>query len=249
VSSVWLLRGGKPPDRPVEPASQPRDRTNSVRGRSVPEAGGRTGSVLSRLLDILLAAAALILSAPLMALIAAVVRATSPGPVLFRQTRVGYLERPFQMLKFRTMYVHSDDTVHRQYVTGMLRAEDPRQHGAAAVFKLENDARVTPIGGFLRRTSLDELPQLVNVLRRDMSLVGPRPAMPWEVALYKPHHRERFQVKPGITGLWQVRGRSKLPWTQALELDVEYVRRRSLALDIWILLMTLPAVLRTGETR
>jgi lipopolysaccharide/colanic/teichoic acid biosynthesis glycosyltransferase len=184
-----------------------------------------------------------------MALIAAVVRTTSPGPALFRQTRVGYLERPFQMLKFRTMYVHCDDSVHRQYVTQMLRAKDPRQHGAPAVFKLEHDARITAVGGFLRRTSLDELPQLINVLRGDMSLVGPRPAMPWEVALYKPHHRERFQVKPGITGLWQVRGRSRLPWTQALELDVEYVRRRSLGLDIWILLLTLPAVLRAGETR
>jgi lipopolysaccharide/colanic/teichoic acid biosynthesis glycosyltransferase len=191
----------------------------------------------------------LILAAPLMVAIAALVRATSSGPILFRQTRLGHLERPFQMLKFRTMHADSDHGVHREYVTRMLSGEDPRQHGATALFKLEHDARIIPIGRFLRRTSLDELPQLFNVLRGDMALVGPRPVMPWEVELYKPHHRERFQVKPGITGLWQVRGRSRLSWSQALELDVEYVRRQSIALDLWILVMTLPAVLRAGESR
>ncbi len=207
------------------------------------------GNAARRLGDLVLAATALILAAPLMVAIAALVRATSPGPILFRQTRLGHLERPFQMLKFRTMYADSDHGVHREYVTRMLSGQDPRQHGATALFKLEHDARIIPIGRFLRRTSLDELPQLFNVLRGDMALVGPRPVMPWEVELYKPHHRERFQVKPGITGLWQVRGRSRLSWLQALELDVEYVRRQSIALDLWILVMTLPAVLRAGESR
>lgn len=207
------------------------------------------GNAGRRLRDLVLAATALILAAPLMAAIAALVRATSPGPILFRQTRLGQLERPFQMLKFRTMYADCDHAVHREYVTRMLSGEDPRQHGATALFKLEHDARIIPIGRFLRRTSLDELPQLLNVLRGDMALVGPRPVLPWEVELYQPHHRERFQVKPGITGLWQVRGRSRLSWSQALELDVEYVRRQSIALDLWILVMTLPAVLRAGESR
>jgi lipopolysaccharide/colanic/teichoic acid biosynthesis glycosyltransferase len=207
------------------------------------------GNAGRRLRDLVLAAIALVLAAPLMLAIAALVRATSPGPVLFRQTRLGQLERPFQMLKFRTMYADCDHAVHREYVTRMLRGEDPRQHAATALFKLEHDPRITPIGRFLRRTSLDELPQLFNVLRGDMALVGPRPVLPWEVALYKPHHRERFRVKPGITGLWQVRGRSRLSWSQALELDVEYVRRQSIALDLWILVMTLPAVLRAGEAR
>jgi lipopolysaccharide/colanic/teichoic acid biosynthesis glycosyltransferase len=216
---------------------------------AVPGPAGPTSGALRRLLDILLASAALLLAVPLMALIAVLVRATSPGPILFRQTRLGYLECPFQMLKFRSMDAHCDDRPHREYVTRMLSDEDPRQDRQTAVFKLDNDPRITPVGGFLRRTSLDELPQLFNVLRGDMSLVGPRPAMPWEVALYEPHHRLRFQVKPGITGLWQVRGRSRLSWPQALDLDVVYVRRRSIALDLWILVMTLPAVLRAGEAR
>jgi lipopolysaccharide/colanic/teichoic acid biosynthesis glycosyltransferase len=131
----------------------------------------------------------------------------------------------------------------------MFGGEDLFQGGATTLFKLEHDPRVTRVGSFLRRTSLDELPQLLNVLRGDMSLVGPRPAMPWEVELYLPHHRERFQVEPGMTGLWQVRGRSRLSGPRGLELDVEYVRRRTFALDLWILVMTLPAVLRAGDTR
>jgi lipopolysaccharide/colanic/teichoic acid biosynthesis glycosyltransferase len=210
---------------------------------------GRAPSELSRLVDLVVASAALLLAVPLMVVIAILVRASSPGPVLFRQTRLGYGERPFQMLKFRTMYAHCDDRTHREFVLRMLGGEDPRQDRRTAVFKLDHDPRITPAGGFLRRSSLDELPQLVNVLRGEMSLVGPRPAMPWEVEQYQPHHRQRFRVKPGITGLWQVRGRSRLSWPQALDLDVEYVRRRSVALDLWILLMTLPAVLRRGEAR
>jgi lipopolysaccharide/colanic/teichoic acid biosynthesis glycosyltransferase len=206
-------------------------------------------SVARRLRDLLLAAIALLLAAPLMLVVAALVHLTSPGPVLFRQTRLGHLERPFQMLKFRTMYVHCDEAVHREYVTRMFGGEDLFQGGATTLFKLEHDPRITRVGSFLRRTSLDELPQLLNVLRGDMSLVGPRPAMPWEVALYLPHHRERFQVAPGMTGLWQVRGRGRVPGPRALELDIEYVRRRTFALDLWILVMTLPAVLRAGDTR
>lgn len=192
--------------------------------------------------------ALLLLFGPLMLLIAVLVRVTSPGPALFRQVRIGYRQRRFVVLKFRSMYVDCDDAVHRDFVSRMLTGEDPRQAGTE-LYKLRGDRRVTPLGRVLRATSLDELPQLLNVLRGEMALVGPRPCLAWEVELYQPHHYERFAVRPGITGLWQVSGRSRLSMTEALDLDVEYVRRRGIALDMWILLKTLPAVLPLGATR
>jgi lipopolysaccharide/colanic/teichoic acid biosynthesis glycosyltransferase len=199
-------------------------------------------------MDVVGALALLALLGLPMLLIAASVRLTSRGPALFRQTRVGYRQRPFVMLKFRTMYIDCPDGVHRDYVRRMLTGEDPRQAGTV-LYKLTGDRRITALGRFLRVTSLDELPQLINVLRGDMALVGPRPVLAWEVELYQPHHYERFEAVPGITGLWQVSGRSRLTMTEALELDVEYVRRRSLALDLWILVHTLPAVLPSGAAR
>lgn len=216
--------------------------------RVPPGGAGRGGTrgradALTRLIDVTVAASSLIVLAPFMLVIAGVVRATSPGPALFRQTRVGHRKQPFVILKFRTMQVDCDETVHRSYVCRELSGEDPREPDGSGLFKLERDHRVTPVGRILRSSSLDELPQLINVLRGEMSLVGPRPALDWELELYQPHHHERFQVKPGITGLWQVSGRSRLPMTEALDLDVEYVRRRSLGLDLWILVRTVPAVL------
>jgi lipopolysaccharide/colanic/teichoic acid biosynthesis glycosyltransferase len=201
-----------------------------------------------RALDIVIAALAMVVLAPLLLVLVALIGTTSRGPVLFRQLRVGHLGRPFVMYKFRTMYTGCDDRIHREYVSSMLSGRDPRQPQSDGLFKLERDPRVTPIGGLLRRTSLDELPQLLNVLRGEMSLVGPRPALAWEARLYAPHHRRRFEVRPGITGLWQVRGRSKLSMLQALELDVDYVARRSLRLYLYILAVTVPVVLR-GEAR
>jgi len=201
-----------------------------------------------RVLDLGIAVLALIALSPLMLLIALLIPITSRGPILFRQMRVGHLGQPFVMLKFRSMFADCDDRLHRQFVTRLLTAEDATP-GLDGVFKMENDPRVTKLGRFLRRTSLDELPQLFNVLRGHMSLVGPRPSLPWEVELYKEHHRLRFQVKPGMTGLWQVRGRSSLSMEQALDLDVAYVLRRTLRLDLWILLMTLPVVLRGDGAR
>jgi len=206
------------------------------------------GSRPSRLTDTLAASTLLVVLGPLMLLIAALVRTTSRGPALFRQIRIGYRERPFVMLKFRSMYVDCPDEIHRDFVSRMLTGDDPRAAGQG-LYKLDADRRITPLGRFLRTTSLDELPQLLNVLRGEMALVGPRPALPWEVELYQPHHRERFTVVPGITGLWQVSGRNRLTMTEALDLDVEYVRRRSLALDLWILAKTLPAVLPLGAAR
>jgi lipopolysaccharide/colanic/teichoic acid biosynthesis glycosyltransferase len=176
------------------------------------------------------------------------VRLSSRGPAVFRQERLGHRGRPFTLLKFRTMYTDADDAVHRAYVTQLLTKEAPVTGGSSGLFKLEADPRITPVGRWLRRASLDELPQLVNVLRGEMSLVGPRPALAWEAELYHESDHRRFDVLPGITGLWQVSGRSRLSMREALALDVEYVRRRSLWLDVMILARTIPTVLRSEAT-
>jgi lipopolysaccharide/colanic/teichoic acid biosynthesis glycosyltransferase len=204
---------------------------------------------VTRLIDMTVAAILLIILAPLMLLIAVLIRVTSRGPALFKQTRVGYLEQPFVMLKFRSMTAGCSDDIHREFVSRLLRGEDPRRSRSDGLYKLQADHRVTPLGRLLRATSLDELPQLINVLRGDMALVGPRPALAWEVALFQPHHHARFTVKPGITGLWQVSGRCKLTMTEALELDMQYIQRRNLTLDLWILMKTFPAVFSLGATR
>jgi lipopolysaccharide/colanic/teichoic acid biosynthesis glycosyltransferase len=199
-----------------------------------------------RALDLALATLALVVSAPVMLIAAGLVRLSSPGPVLFRQVRIGRGERPFTMLKLRTMYVDSDERASREFNTCELLGEaKPDSDG---VFKLENDPRIVPVGRFLRRYSIDELPQLLNVLRGEMSLVGPRPSLPWEVELYSPEQRRRHECLPGLTGLWQVSGRNRLSMPQMLSLDLEYVERRSLRLDLWILWRTLPAVLAGGTS-
>jgi lipopolysaccharide/colanic/teichoic acid biosynthesis glycosyltransferase len=207
----------------------------------------RLDEALKRVLDLTLASLLLIVLAPVMAVIAILIRCTSPGPALFRQIRIGYRLSPFVMLKFRTMQVGNDDTIHRTYVTAMLTGEATPADFQRGVYKLTQDPRVTPVGRFLRTSSLDELPQLFNVLRGNMSLVGPRPALPWEAELFEPRYRARFMAKPGITGLWQVSGRSMLTMRQALQLDVDYVERRTLGVDLVTLLRTIPAVLRGRE--
>jgi lipopolysaccharide/colanic/teichoic acid biosynthesis glycosyltransferase len=186
---------------------------------------------------------------PLLAAVAVLVRLTTPGPALFRQTRIGRDHRPFVMYKFRSMYAGSADDVHRQYVRKLLTQDQPPTGGQRGLYKLEDDPRITPLGRLLRRTSLDELPQLLNVIRGDMSLVGPRPALPWEAEMMDQANSGRFLVRPGITGLWQVSGRSSLTMRQALELDVEYACRQSLALDLEILLKTVPVVLSARGAR
>lgn len=198
-----------------------------------------------RTVDIAVSLLALILLAPLLVFLIMLVRSTSKGPTLFRQDRLGLDKRTFTLLKLRTMYANNDDRIHREYVAGLLTSERPAADGAG-LFKLERDPRITVVGGWLRKTSLDELPQFFNVLKGDMSLVGPRPVLAWEAELFSLAHQERFRVKPGITGLWQVSGRSRLPLQVALDLDNEYVQRRSLSLDLKILLLTLPALLRGG---
>jgi lipopolysaccharide/colanic/teichoic acid biosynthesis glycosyltransferase len=198
--------------------------------------------VVRRCLDIVLGGLALIvLSLPMLA-IALLVRAASPGPALFRQTRLGQHGRPFRMLKFRTMTDGCDDEAHRAFVTRLLRDEDPRSDPRGP-YKLATDPRITRFGRLLRRTSLDELPQLINVLRGEMSLVGPRPMLPWEADLLGPGDRERFAVPAGMTGLWQVSGRSALTMAQALELDARYARTAGFLLDVGILARTVWTVL------
>lgn len=203
---------------------------------------GTTYLAAKRATDVVLATLLLVMLLPVIALTALAVKLSSPGPVLFRQVRVGRGRSTFVMLKFRTMNEGVDDVVHREYVAGLLAGE-VTDGGGPGLYKLAKDSRVTTVGALLRRSSLDELPQLLNVLRGEMSLVGPRPALPWELDLYRPEHAVRFAVKPGITGLWQVSGRSQLPMLEALELDATYVARRSLWLDLAILLKTIPTVL------
>jgi lipopolysaccharide/colanic/teichoic acid biosynthesis glycosyltransferase len=197
------------------------------------------------LFDLAVALLCLVIMCPLLAAVALLVRLTTPGPALFRQTRIGRDHRPFVLYKFRSMYAGSADDVHRQYVRKLLTQDQPPAGGQRGLYKLEEDPRITPLGRVLRKTSIDELPQLLNVIRGDMSLVGPRPALPWEAEMMAVTHGERFGVRPGMTGLWQVSGRSSLTMRQALELDVEYARRQSFALDLLILLKTAPTVLFT----
>jgi lipopolysaccharide/colanic/teichoic acid biosynthesis glycosyltransferase len=197
-----------------------------------------------RAFDFIIAVTCLLVLLPLLVLAGLAVRLTTPGPMLFRQRRLGLHGRPFTLYKFRTMYHGCTDEPHRRYVRDLLTA-DTVKAGTNGLYKLDADSRVTKVGGLLRRTSIDELPQLLNVIRGDMSLVGPRPALPWEAEMFSGGHRERFLVPPGITGLWQVSGRNRLTMKQALDLDVEYVRRHSFALDLAILLKTVPTVLFT----
>jgi lipopolysaccharide/colanic/teichoic acid biosynthesis glycosyltransferase len=202
-----------------------------------------------RVLDITVASACLILVSPLLAIVAVMLRLTTPGPALFRQTRLGRGQRPFELYKLRTMHAGCPDGAHREYVRQLLTLDRPPAGGRRGLYKLEDDARITRIGRLLRRTSIDELPQLFNVIRGDMSLVGPRPALPWEAELIGPAHSQRFLVTPGLTGLWQVSGRNSLTMRQGLDLDVEYVQRQTFILDLAILLRTVPVVLSTGGAR
>ncbi len=187
--------------------------------------------------------------APLLLVVAALIGLTDRGPALFRQTRIGLGGRPFVMYKFRTMRTGASDEIHRAYVRRLLTEDEPPPGGTSGLYKLDRDPRITRVGAVLRRTSIDELPQLFNVLRGQMSLVGPRPALPWEAELFTDWHRARLLVPPGVTGLWQISGRNRLTMRQGLDLDIEYLKRQSFALDLLILLKTIPAVLTANGAR
>jgi lipopolysaccharide/colanic/teichoic acid biosynthesis glycosyltransferase len=211
--------------------------------------GSRANLAAKRSFDLVAACVLLALVSPLLAIVAVIVLVTSPGSPLFRQTRLGQDRRPFVLYKFRTMYDRSPNDVHREYVSRLLTDDQPPTGGRQGLFKLENDPRVTPIGRLLRRTSIDELPQLLNVIRGEMSLVGPRPVLPWEGELIGSAYSDRFLVKPGITGLWQISGRNKLAMRQGFALDVDYVSNQSFWFDLVILLKTVPVVLSTRGAR
>jgi lipopolysaccharide/colanic/teichoic acid biosynthesis glycosyltransferase len=208
----------------------------------------RLSLAVKRVFDLALAVPAVIVSTPILIIAAALVRLTSPGPALFRQIRIGLHERPFTMFKLRTMHADSDDRAHREFnVRELLGIAGPGT--SDGIYKIEDDPRITRVGRFLRRFSIDELPQLFNVLRGDMSLVGPRPSLPWEVALYTPEQRRRHEIRPGITGLWQVSGRNRLSMPEMLALDVAYAEQHTLLLDISILLRTPCSVLFDDTAR
>ena len=203
---------------------------------------------VKRMMDVTGSALIFVLCLPLLAVITLAIKVSSRGPVLFKQQRVGQYGRRFTFLKFRSMYLDNDSSIHRQYIEQLIagNAERISLNGSGeGVYKLANDKRITPLGKFLRRTSLDELPQLVNVFWGDMSLVGPRPPIPYELAAYATWHRRRvLQVKPGITGLWQVTGRSRVTFDDMVRLDLRYATSWSLWLDFKILMRTPSAVIK-----
>jgi lipopolysaccharide/colanic/teichoic acid biosynthesis glycosyltransferase len=210
----------------------------------------RSVLVVKRAMDILGSLLMLCLCGPAFATIAMAIKATSSGPILFRQRRVGQYGRHFTFLKFRSMTVDNDHSAHKDFVTKFIAREaDKQQSGdkGAGIYKLASDPRVTRVGRFLRRTSLDELPQFLNVLKGEMSLVGPRPPIPYELAVYETWHRRRLlEVKPGITGLWQVTGRSRVSFDDMVRLDLRYATSWSPSLDFTILMRTPRAVIK-GE--
>jgi exopolysaccharide biosynthesis polyprenyl glycosylphosphotransferase len=209
--------------------------------------GKKISRLLKRAIDIIGSVLALLLFSPALLIIAVAVKLTSKGPVLFRQQRMGQYGRRFTFLKFRSMKCVNDPSAHQDYVKRFIAGEigsgtaGPEEK---AIFKITDDPRVTRLGRFLRKSSLDELPQFINVLRGEMSLVGPRPSIPYELQWYKPWHRRRvLDAKPGITGLWQVHGRSKTTFDEMVRLDLRYAGTWSPWLDIKILLQTPRAVL------
>lgn len=190
---------------------------------------------IKRCLDVALAGLALVVLAPLLAMVAAAIYLSDRGPVVFSQTRIGKNGRPFKFYKFRSMVVNAEELKAKlmQY----------NQHTDNRTFKLKRDPRITRVGAFIRRTSIDELPQLLNILTGDMSIVGPRPAVPQEVEKYTSHDRRRLAVRPGLTCIWQVSGRSEIPFPGQVKMDIDYIKNRSILLDLTLIAKTIPAVL------
>lgn len=205
---------------------------------------------IKRVIDIVGSTFALIIFSPILLMVAAMIKLTSKGPVFFRQQRIGQHGKQFTFLKFRSMKVDNDSRVHEEYVRKLIAGQaerKPSNGNGKGVYKLTGDDRITRVGAFLRRTSLDEMPQFLNVLKGDMSLVGPRPAIPYEVVAYQTWHRRRvLEVKPGITGLWQVNGRSRVTFDEMVRLDLRYAKAWSPWMDIKILLLT-PRAVVLGE--
>lgn len=231
-----VQKNSDPPDLTIYPDLPRRD------------AYRRNSLLLKRAMDIVGSLVGLIIFSPLFLIIPLLIKLFSRGPVFFRQTRIGQHGKKFTFLKFRTMYLNNNHNPHREYVSNLISGKKSSgKDGTAkqeAVYKITHDPRITPIGCLLRKTSLDELPQFFNVLRGEMSLVGPRPPIPYEIEEYDIWHRRRFlEIKPGITGLWQVKGRSSTTFDEMVRLDLQYIKEWSLWLDLKILLKTPWAVL------
>jgi len=225
-----------------QPNLFPLDLDDSVKPRKFQD-------VLKRCIDIIGAIVGLLLFSPLMLVTAIAIKADSPGPIIFKQLRIGRKGNRFSFYKFRSMYFNGDDHLHREYVTNLIKGdlkEINQGDEEAPLYKIKSDPRVTPVGKIIRKTSIDELPQFFNVLKGEMSLVGPRPPLPYEVEKYETWHLRRIlEVKPGITGLWQVEGRSTTSFDDMVRLDVRYARNWSLWLDAKILLKTVRAVIHS----
>ncbi len=187
----------------------------------------------------------LIILLPFFILIPILIKLSSKGPILFRQTRIGKNAKPFTFYKFRTMYVEEDRRYGQEFVSNLISGRYG-EIGETPIYKLSMDPRITTIGKFLRKASLDEIPQILNILKGDMSLVGPRPPIPYELDHYEEWHKERLSVKPGITGLWQVVGRSHTTFDEMVKMDIEYARRKSIILDLKLLLKT-PLTVLSGK--
>jgi lipopolysaccharide/colanic/teichoic acid biosynthesis glycosyltransferase len=221
----------------------------TVEGAAAKEKGTRVHSVRKirsykskRILDLIAASVGLVIAAPLAAVVALLIRLSGPGSVLFRQVRIGKGGEKFTFYKFRSMRVDCDDTSHRQYIKLFIEGDEEGLksfQSGKKIYKMTCDDRVTAIGRFLRRTSLDELPQLFNVFKGDMSMVGPRPHIPYEVDLYQDWHRRRLQGLPGITGWWQIHGRSRVTFDDSVRMDIWYLEHQSIILDIRIMLRTI----------
>ena len=235
ISFHWFPEewGNGVPKRPSNPVLYP-DLAERRNGKSV-------SSRIKRMMDIAGSLLALLLFSPFFLVIAAAIKLTSKGPVVFRQERLGQFGKTFTCLKFRSMKANNDLNIHKEFITRVIHGEHEDKNGdtGQTVYKMTDDPRITSVGRFLRRTSLDELPQFLNVLKGEMSLVGPRPPLAYEFQQYQVWHRRRvLEVKPGITGLWQVNGRSRVRFDDMVRLDLRYVRTRSVWLDIQILLQT-----------
>ncbi len=203
----------------------------------------RRNYALKRVFDFFVALIAIILLSPIMALVALAVKLDSKGPALFHQERIGLGGKPFQVYKFRSMRIDSDDAVHREAVKKFMQGQQIGEEGGNK-YKLARDPRITRVGAFIRATSLDELPQLFNVLRGEMSIVGPRPALRYEVEQYRYRHRYRLLVTPGITGIWQVYGRSKVDFETLVSMDLHYVTDGTFWLDLKLIFLTIGVVFK-----
>jgi exopolysaccharide biosynthesis polyprenyl glycosylphosphotransferase len=225
---------------------EPKERVDGVPkiGLGEPALKGM-GVVAKRAVDLSASVAAVVIFAPIFILIAALVKVMSPGPILFKQIRAGRDGRPFTFYKFRTMRHDTDDTIHREYASSFIGGKELRLRDEKTdkkIYKMPDDPRVTSIGKILRKTSLDELPQIFNVIKGDMSIVGPRPPIAYELTVYKEWHKRRLRAKPGMTGLWQVSGRSSVPFHDMVLLDLYYINRWSLLLDFEIMIKTVPVI-------